>query len=134
MSLAVSVRTPWQVGGDDRAIGGDPLVGPELVLQLPNREGEAGIGLRLHAGLLPGTAAESDGGEAEQPHRDDREQNHQRNRDDQCETIWLRMMPSGVFSYSHGSMGLKAGRNRKRLLHFNPIGERKSSCQLSLQK
>jgi hypothetical protein len=73
------VRVVHRRIGHNRAVGGDPLVGPHLLLQFANGDlqGEAGIGAGLHHGLFLGSAAESDGGEAEEAQSDDGEQDKQ---------------------------------------------------------
>ena len=78
-------------GGNDRAAGGNPLIGSELALEFPNREseGKSGVGLGLHAVLFPGAGAQCDGGKSKESNSDDREQNHQRDGYDQGKAMGL---------------------------------------------
>ena len=122
--------------GDDRAVGGDPLVGSELLLQLPDREGqgEPGVGLGFHAGLFPGTGAQRNRGEAEQSECDNRQQDHQRDGDHQRKAIGLCMMAHRIVFRSHDSLGIQCHWEQDSLNRLSATCPKKNFLPTVFQK
>ena len=89
---------------EDIGAGGDPGVEAGLFLQFAERQHQrhAGVGAGDGQGLGLGGRPQADAGKRQQPDRDDRQQDHQRERDDQgkarpgktlkvCRNRWLSM-------------------------------------------